>query len=93
MNGPCCIAVRPFLMGYVLSRLSSVCRRFGTAANGESNAVTRPEIELKHTNYDRADASRRIAATGFPNATDFDMLKSPSSEKMLELYSKAELKS
>jgi hypothetical protein len=28
-------------MGYVLSRLSSVCPRFGTAANGESNAVTR----------------------------------------------------
>jgi hypothetical protein len=33
MNGPCCIAVRPFLMGYVLARLSSVCPRFDTAAN------------------------------------------------------------
>jgi hypothetical protein len=33
MNGPCCIAVRPFLMGYVLSCLSSVCPRFDTAAN------------------------------------------------------------
>jgi hypothetical protein len=52
-----------------------------------------PEIELRHTNYDRADASRRIAATGFPNAPEFDMLNPPSSEKMLELYSKAELKS
>jgi diadenosine tetraphosphatase ApaH/serine/threonine PP2A family protein phosphatase len=51
-----------------------------------------PEIELRHTNYDRVDASRRIAATGFPNAPEFDMLNPPSSEKMLELYSKAELK-
>ena len=48
---------------------------------------------MRHTNYDRADASRRIAATGFPNAPEFDMLNPPSSEKMLELYSKAELKS
>jgi putative phosphoesterase len=52
-----------------------------------------PEIELRHTNYDRANASRRIAATGFPNAPEFDMLNPPSSEKMLEFYSKAELKS
>jgi hypothetical protein len=47
----------------------------------------------KNTNYDRADASRRIAATGFPNTPEFDMLNPPSSEKMLELCSKAELKS
>ncbi len=33
-----------------------------------------PEIEQRHTNYDGADASRRIAATGFPNGPEFDML-------------------
>lgn len=51
-----------------------------------------PGIELRHTNYDRDDAGRRIAATGFPNALQFDMLNPPAPEKMLELYSKAELK-
>jgi len=52
-----------------------------------------PDIELRHTNYDRADASRRIAGTGFPNTPEFDMLNPPEAAKMLELYSKAELKS
>ncbi|MEA2539751.1 MAG: hypothetical protein QOH35_1117 [Acidobacteriaceae bacterium] len=37
MNGPCCIAVRPFLMDYVLSCLSSVCPRFDTAANEQTS--------------------------------------------------------
>jgi hypothetical protein len=50
-------------------------------------------VRPRHTNYDRANASRRIEATGFPNAPEFDMLNPPSSEKMLEFYSKAELKS
>jgi hypothetical protein len=69
----------------------SVGMPFGTP--GAHWLLLGPEIELKHTNYNRADASRRIAATGFPNAADFDMLNPPSSERMLELYSKAELKS
>jgi diadenosine tetraphosphatase ApaH/serine/threonine PP2A family protein phosphatase len=69
----------------------SVGMPFGTA--GADWLLLGPEIELRHTNYDRADASRRVAATGFPNATEFDMLNPPSSEKMMELYSKAELKS
>jgi predicted phosphodiesterase len=51
-----------------------------------------PGIELRHTNYDRDGAGRRIAGTGFPNASEFDMLNPPQAEKMLELYSKAELK-
>ena len=52
-----------------------------------------PDIELRHANYDRVDASRRIGGTGFPNTPEFDMLNPPAAEKMLELYSKAELKS
>ncbi len=51
-----------------------------------------PDIELRHTDYDRDAASRRIADTGFPNAPEFDMLNAPTAEKMLELYDKAELK-
>ena len=51
-----------------------------------------PGIELRHTNYDRDGAGRHIAATGFPNAPQFDMLNPPAAETMLELYSKAELK-
>jgi len=49
-------------------------------------------VDLRHTNYDRESARRRIAGTGFPNAPEFDMLNPPTAEKMLELYSKAELK-
>lgn len=46
-------------------------------------------LELRHTPYDRADAARRIARTGFPNPPEFDMLNPPAAEKMLELYEKA----
>jgi putative phosphoesterase len=49
-------------------------------------------IELRHTDYDLADAAQRIAATGFPQVPEFDMLKPPPPEKMLELYGRAELK-
>lgn len=49
-------------------------------------------IELRHTDYDRDEARRRIAGTGFPNPPEFDMLNPPPPEKMLDLYSKAELK-
>lgn len=51
-----------------------------------------PGIDLRRTNYDRDIAGRRIAGTGFPNASEFDMLNPPAAEKMLELYSKAERK-
>lgn len=51
-----------------------------------------PGIELRHTNYDLREAAQRIAATGYPRNSEWDMLKPPSADKMLELYSKAELK-
>jgi len=51
-----------------------------------------PEIELRHTNYDHAQATTRIRNTGYPWIPEFDMLKPPSEEKMLELYGQAELK-
>jgi diadenosine tetraphosphatase ApaH/serine/threonine PP2A family protein phosphatase len=51
-----------------------------------------PNIDLRHTDYDHVEASRSIAATGFPNTAEFDMLNPPAAEMMLELYGKAELK-
>jgi diadenosine tetraphosphatase ApaH/serine/threonine PP2A family protein phosphatase len=49
-----------------------------------------PGIELRHTDYDLARAALRITATGFPQVPQFDMLKAPTAEKMLELYGRAE---
>jgi predicted phosphodiesterase len=51
-----------------------------------------PDIEFKHTEYDRDSANRRIVATGFPRTPEFDILEPPAAEKMLDLYRKAELK-
>jgi putative phosphoesterase len=51
-----------------------------------------PDIELKHTEYDKESARRRIVATGFPRTPEFDMLEPPAAEKMLDLYRNAELK-
>lgn len=62
------------------------------AAPGAEWLLLGPGIELRHTNYDRDEAGRRIAATGFPHVPEFDMLNPPPAEKMLALYSKAELK-
>jgi hypothetical protein len=51
-----------------------------------------PQVDLRHTHYNREEASRRIAATGFPNPPEFDLLNPPPAEHMLALYKKAELK-
>lgn len=51
-----------------------------------------PEIQLQHTNYDRAKAATRIRNTGYPQIPEFDMLQPPSEAKMLERYERAELK-
>ena len=51
-----------------------------------------PDIQLRHTNYDHAQASTRIRNTGYPQPPEFDMLQPPSEAKMLELYRRAEIK-
>jgi hypothetical protein len=51
-----------------------------------------PEIHLRHTHYDHAQARSRIRNTGYPEIPEFDMLQPPSAAKMLELYRRAELK-
>jgi putative phosphoesterase len=68
----------------------SVGMPFGTP--GADWLLLGPGIELRHTNYDLVSAAQRIAATGFPQVPEFDMLKPPPAEKMLELYGRAELK-
>ena len=53
-----------------------------------------PHVELRHTAYDLAKAADRIRATNYPQADDFAanyVLNPPSAEKMLELFSRAEL--
>ena len=52
-----------------------------------------PEVELRHTNYDLAGAAERIRATNYPQAEDFaarNILRPPSEEEMLRLYTKME---
>ncbi|MGA7314840.1 MAG: metallophosphoesterase family protein [Silvibacterium sp.] len=51
-----------------------------------------PSVDLRHTYHDRERARRRLAGTGFPNASEFDILNPSGAENMLELYSKAEPK-
>jgi putative phosphoesterase len=49
-----------------------------------------PEIELKRTAYDLAAASKAVRATSYPQAEEFasgSILRPPSEEKMIELFS------
>jgi putative phosphoesterase len=53
-----------------------------------------PDVELRHTTYDVADAAKRIRATTFPYATHFasqNVIKPPAKEMMLTAYAKMEL--
>jgi predicted phosphodiesterase len=54
-----------------------------------------PDIQLRHTTYDLAEAAERIRDTKNPQAQDFaarNVLQPPSEEEMLEAFTKAELK-
>jgi predicted phosphodiesterase len=54
-----------------------------------------PDVQLRHTPYDLMSAAERIRATSYPQAQDFaadNVLQPPSEEKMLDAFSKAELK-
>jgi predicted phosphodiesterase len=57
--------------------------------------VLGPEIELRRTEYDLAQAAERIRKTASPLADEFatnNVLKPPSEKQTLEAYAKAELK-
>ena len=68
----------------------SVGMPFG--APGADWLMLGPGIELRHADYDHDEAAGRVAKTGFPKPSKFDMPRPPAAEKMLALYSKAELK-
>jgi predicted phosphodiesterase len=51
-------------------------------------------LELRHASYDLAQAAERIRRSAYPQAEDFaaqNILRPPSAEAMLALFSKAEL--
>jgi diadenosine tetraphosphatase ApaH/serine/threonine PP2A family protein phosphatase len=53
------------------------------------------DVELRHTDYDLLKAAERIRQTNYPTAVDFaedNVLRPPSEEKTLKLFSSAELK-
>ena len=54
-----------------------------------------PDIQLRHTPYDLAQAAERIRNTEYPQAADFathNVLQPPSESAMLEAFARAELK-
>lgn len=53
-----------------------------------------PGIQLRHTDYDLANAAERIRKTSYPGAINFvndHVLQPPSEEQMLRLFAKAEV--
>lgn len=54
-----------------------------------------PDVQLRHTAYDLAQAAERIRATSYPQAEDFaehHILHPPSESAMLEVFSRSELR-
>ena len=54
-----------------------------------------PDIQLRRTAYDLSMAAERIRKTSYPQAADFaahNIMQPPSEEKVLELFSRAELR-
>lgn len=53
-----------------------------------------PDIQLRHTSYNLANAARRIRATAYPTAEEFAMrnvLQPPSERDMLDAFAQGEL--
>ncbi len=54
-----------------------------------------PDIQLRHTPYDLANAAERICKTEYPQAQDFaarNVLRPPTEREILETFSRVELK-
>jgi predicted phosphodiesterase len=72
----------------------SVGMPFG--APGADWLLLGPGIELRHTTYDLAKAAERIRETKYPQAEEFaerNILHPPSTEEMLKVFARAELRS
>ncbi|MFZ0900316.1 MAG: metallophosphoesterase family protein [Candidatus Sulfotelmatobacter sp.] len=65
---------------------------------GESGAdwlLLGPDVQLRHTSYDFTKAAERIRETTYPQAQDFAeryVLRPPSEEEMLKVFTRVELK-
>jgi putative phosphoesterase len=54
-----------------------------------------PDVQLRRTPYDLAEGAERVGGTNYPRARDFAaqyVLRPPSEEAMLEVFSRAELR-
>src|SRR5437588_8834280 len=54
-----------------------------------------PDVELRHTSYDLAQAAQRIRGTPYPQAEDFaarNILQPPTEADTLQAFSRADLK-
>jgi len=54
-----------------------------------------PDVQMRHTAYDRQQAAERIRATKYPQAEEFasrNVLQPPAEEAMLELFGRVELR-
>ncbi len=54
-----------------------------------------PDVQLRHTPYDLAEAAERIRGTDYPQANDFalhNVLQPPSEAKTLEAFARVELR-
>jgi putative phosphoesterase len=54
-----------------------------------------PDVQFRHTRYDLAKAAEQIRDTDYPQAQDFaanNVLQPPSETKMLDLFTRAELR-
>ena len=54
-----------------------------------------PDVHLRYSSYDFANAAQRIRASSYPQAQDFaahNVLRPPSEKQMLEAFDKSELK-
>jgi putative phosphoesterase len=71
----------------------SVGMPFG--APGADWLLLGPDVELRHTSYDLANAAERIRQTDYPQAEEFaarSVLEPPSEAQMLEAFSRGELR-
>ena len=51
-----------------------------------------PDVQFRHTDYDRARAAERIQATAYPGAREFaerSVLRPPSAREMLDAFSRS----
>jgi predicted phosphodiesterase len=71
----------------------SIGMPFGPA--GADWLLLGPDVELRHTTYDLAAAASVVRETGYPGAESFaaeSILNPPSAQKMIDLFTPAEVK-